>query len=352
MPISRVLALILLTALWGPLGGCDGDTSRSAGGGGPPQLIPKGSLPFNSLGDIWAEGTTIYLAGRFSGSVFIVDASDPDLPVEITRIQGIGFPQDVKVQNGVLYVTNEDGSGIGLRTYDVSNPGSPMLLGELSSPGVGNIHNVFVDGNYAYVASDDTSNLHVIDVTDPSTPTDVAQVPAPPGGRCHDMMARGGVCYGAFLGGGFMVINVVVPASPSPILTHNYPNSFTHNIWPSDDGLHVFTTDENAGGHMKAFDISDPLNVQEVGSYEAKPNIIIHNVIVDGPYAYIAYYVEGLHIVDVSDPTDMRKVASFDTYPGPDSDGFAGAWGVYPFTAPQVYVSDLNTGLYIFEFVP
>ncbi|MCZ6688173.1 MAG: regulator, partial [Planctomycetota bacterium] len=64
-------------------------------------------------------------------------------------------------------------------------------------------------------------------------------------------------------------------------------------------------------------------------------------------------YVEGLHIVDISDPSNITKVANFDTYTCGtcrDSDGFAGAWGVYPFTRPYVYVSDLNSGLYIFTF--
>ena len=335
---------------------CKGSTSSTVG---PTTVTARGSLPFNQLGDIWADGTTIYLAGWFSGNVYIVDASDPDLPVEIARIQNLGLPQDVKVQGGVLYVTNEDSriginSGIGLRTFDVTDPSNPTLLGELNTPGVGNLHNVFVDGNYAYVASNDTLNLHVIDVTNPSTPTDVAQVPAPMGSQCHDMMARNGICYAAFLGGGLGIVDVSDPTSPMPPVFHNYPGSFTHNIWPSDDGMFVFTTDENAGGHLRAFDISNLGNIQEVGSYEAKPNIIIHNVIVDGPYAYIAYYVEGLHVVDISDPTSMKRVGSFDTYAGADTDnaGFAGAWGVYPFTSPYVYVSDLNTGLYIFEFSP
>ncbi|NIW25144.1 MAG: hypothetical protein GWN29_11565, partial [Gammaproteobacteria bacterium] len=44
-------------------------------------------------------------------------------------------------------------------------------------------------------------------------------------------------------------------------------------------------------------------------------------------------------------------MATYDTWPGV-SEGFNGAWGVYPFAASgNIYVSDISSGLYIFRLV-
>ncbi|MCZ6690986.1 MAG: hypothetical protein O7H41_15465, partial [Planctomycetota bacterium] len=308
-PVAALLAALCAC------GGSSGNTAQSriqtsgsairARNTGTPTLQTNGMIPFNTLGDIWAEGTTIYLAGRFAGEVYIVDASNPDVPTLVGTISGLGIPQDVKAQNGILYVTNEAGGPVGLWIYDVSNPAMPMLLGTLTSPGLANIHNVFVDGDYAYVASNATGDVHVLDVRNPAAPMDIARIPKPGGLGVHDMMARGGICYVAFWDRGFTIADVSTPSAPVVLRNHTYPGNRTHSVWPSDDGRHVFTTDELVGGHLKAFDISDLGNIQQVGSYEAIPNIIIHNAVIDGRYAYISYYVEGLHIVDISDPSNI-----------------------------------------------
>ncbi len=57
----------------------------------------------------------------------------------------------------------------------------------------------------------------------------------------------------------------------------------------------------------------------------------------------------GYVILDVSDPTQPRRVADFDTAPNFVGQGFDGAFGVYPFSpSGNIFVSDQQNGLFIF----
>ena len=344
----RALAAVCLGMLLACGGSSSGKKPRAR------VLEPKGTVPFSGTGDIWAEGPIIYVAGRASGSVYVVDASDPDLPVQIHEITGLVYPQDVKVQDGILYATNEaqiigQTPVVGCWIFDVSDPTNALYLGQVDSPGLEACHNAYVDGDHLYLASDVTGQVHIVDVSNPAAPVDVARIP-PQSGSIHDMVTIDGVCYAAFLSGGFAVADVSVPSVPGATTYHDYPNSLTHNIWPTEDGRYVLTTDENTGGHVKIWDIRDLGNIQEVATYSANPVNTVHNVHVRGRYAYVAAYKDGLHIVDISDPTSPVLAGSFDTYSGADGPGFNGAWGVYPFHPPWVYVSDISSGLFVFRF--
>ena len=109
---------------------------------------------------------------------------------------------------------------------------------------------------------------------------------------------------------------------------------------------------------MKIFDISalwdaDPNNNDDitlVSEYISDPEYIAHEPRVRGNYIYVSHYVEGVRIVDISDPSDAVEVGYYDTYLQ-QGNGFAGNWGVWPFfPSGNFIVSDIQSGLYIFRF--
>jgi hypothetical protein len=233
---------------------------------------------------------------------------------------------------------------------DVKDPSSPLLVSEFSHPRATSVHNVWVDTttNHAYLASNTTGAVEIVDVSNPFSPQHVASFVAN-SGDIHDMVVTDGIMYASFLSGGLYLVDVNDPSDPQLLGFIDYPDAFTHNAWPSMDGNYVFTTDEVPGGHMRVWDVRDPGNIHQVASYRAAPpQAIIHNVVTVGNFVHVAYYTEGYRVVDVSDPESPVEVGFYDTFTGP-SNGFNGAWGVYPFSE-FTYVSDIQRGLFVFDF--
>jgi hypothetical protein len=74
---------------------------------------------------------------------------------------------------------------------------------------------------------------------------------------------------------------------------------------------------------------------------------------VDGTRLLIAHYTDGVHLVDVANPTQPRLIAKYDTYPGEAPPPFAGAWGAYIFPGSDLIVaSDMQGGLFVLADVP
>jgi len=126
------------------------------------------------------------------------------------------------------------------------------------------------------------------------------------------------------------------------------PGQFTHNTWANATSTLCATTDETTWGHVTLWDISSPGNIRRLDEWSVGPNTIVHNVYLRGDRAYCSYYTEGFVCLDISDPTNIRLVGSYDTSPFQAGAGYKGAWGCYPF-APSgvVYVTDMEEGFHI-----
>jgi hypothetical protein len=80
---------------------------------------------------------------------------------------------------------------------------------------------------------------------------------------------------------------------------------------------------------------------------------IVHNVFVKGNLAYVAWYADGLKVIDISEPANPQLVGFYDTYPGNPLAQYVGAWGAYPYyPSGKVIVSDMQTGLYVLRYTP
>ena len=65
---------------------------------------------------------------------------------------------------------------------------------------------------------------------------------------------------------------------------------------------------------------------------------------------YISYYVYGIQVLDISDPSNMELAAYYDTYLNESDYIYTGAWGAYPFFgSDNVLISDSVTGLYVVD---
>ncbi len=119
--------------------------------------------------DLAVSGNLLYVAAGDIG-LEVIDVSNPGRPLLVWRVDTPGQASGVAVAGPHVCVA--DGSS-GLQVFDVTNPQSPQLLGSVDTQGVAN--DVAVSGRFAYLA-DGPSGLQVIDITNPASPEIVGGV--------------------------------------------------------------------------------------------------------------------------------------------------------------------------------
>ncbi len=316
------------------------------------QFISNFDYP-QDVADVWGysapDGTELAIVGTFTGTSFVDVSTDPVQPREVAFIPGPESSwREIKTYDHYAYIITEGGGG--LQIVDLLNPKQPVLASTYSAS-FSSAHNLFIsDDGYAYIVGSNVANggLHILNLADPVNPKVAGNWSD---WYVHDLYVSNNIAYAASIFNGSLdFIDVSDKANPRLLASHHYPGAFTHNVWLTDDGKYALTTDETVGGFVNIWNIADLRNIQLVAKYRVNPNHIPHNVYVKGHYAYLSAYVDGVVVLDISDPALPQVVGQYDTYPG-GGGIFAGAWGVYPFGRDDlVFGSDIQTGLYVLRF--
>lgn len=334
--------------------------------------------------DVWGwtdpqNGTEYAIMGRENGTV-IVDISDPENPIYVARVpNGFGLSstwRDMKVDNGHLYVVADFFFSLnhGMQVVDLSRLRSVTSPPETLTPDAvyrqfGIAHNVVIneETDFAYAVGTDTCNggLHMIDISAPLDPQFVGCFSED--GYTHDaqcviydgpdMLYHGSeICF-ASNEDSLTVVDVTDKANPVLLSKATYPQrGYAHQGWLTPDHEYFLLGDEtdeqNFGINTRTliFDVRDLLDARHIGSHFHSTLASDHNLYTLGHFVYEANYLAGLRILDTLDVANgnLTEVAYFDIDPGVDTDGFSGAWSVYPYFASGVLaVSHRETGLYL-----
>lgn len=309
------------------------------------------------LSDVWGyvdeTGIEYGLVGGLD-NFSVVSLEDPTNPIEIFSTLGPEtIWRDIKVWNDHAYITNE--SGQGLLIVDLSPlPESTDLPFHYYEDDWTRAHNLFIDENgvcYIFGADKNEGGALMYDLTqDPENPVYLGMFDQ---WYAHDGMARGDTLYmGHIWEGTFSVVDVSDKANPVVLATQSTSFNFTHNVWVSDDGNYLFTTDEIAGAFIGSYDISDLENIEHLDDWQSTPgsHVIPHNSHVYGDFLVTSYYADGLSILDISNPSNLVEVAQYDESVNYGGSGFNGAWGAYPYLpSGLVLVTDIEEGLFVFD---
>jgi choice-of-anchor B domain-containing protein len=302
-----------------------------------------------------ANGREYALVGEKEG-VTIVDVTNPNSPVIFQQIPGPSSPwREIKMYRNYAYITTE-AAGSGLQIVDLSPlmslarmPATVSVYrgGDSILTEIRNIHALHIDtakgfaylfgGNSIITPLDGSPVINtggvavVLDIkTNPLSPRYVGRSV---GNYIHDGYVRGDTLYaGNIYQGYFSIIDFRDKKNPIVLNTQRTPTAFNHNDWLSDDSKTLFTTDENTGSYLAAYDVSDPYNIKYLDKIRtvAEGTAIVHNTHIINDFAVTSWYTEGVTIVDAHRPQNLIQVAQYDTYTGQGT-GFAGCWGVYPY---------------------
>ena len=306
-------------------------------------------LSYDSEGsDIWgwrntSTGVEYALVGLNTG-FSVVELSNPQNPTEVFFIPGANTTwRDIKTWENYAYVTNEGGDG--LLIVDLNDLTGQTYVNFTNY--FNTAHNIYMDENgVAYIFGTDVGNGGVIFLDVTTNPMNPTYLGTWDDYYIHDGMARGDTLWaGCIYQGEFYAVDVSNKTNPQVLGHHPTPNQFTHNIWVSDDGDFVFTTDEQADSYIGAYDITDMNNIQEVDRIQSNPesNSIPHNTHVDGNFLVTSWYRDGTVVHDATFPNNLVEVANYDSYAG-SGNGFDGCWGTFPYLPSGLIISsDINS---------
>lgn len=269
-------------------------------------------IPAKGSPSIWTElkvyKTYAYVVKDSSNNgIQIIDLSKlPDSASLVTTV--MDYPQ-----NHTLWIDEEralmftvGGSNTSVTVWSLAEPTKPKIISTFNKGTY--VHDMYVQGNRAYLAEITSKSFSIYDITDVTNPK--------------------------------MITRVRDPKAPSI--------SF-HNAWTTEDGKYLVTTEETSKRTVKIWDLKDETKPVLVSEYLG-PNNLAHNVRIKGKYMHIAHYGGGYRVVDISDITKPVEVAFHDP-DGMSTGGFVQVWDVFPFfKSGKVIVSSMDGGLFVTKF--
>lgn len=340
----------------------------------------------SNYNDVWgfrhSNGIEYAILGSNCGIV-IYQLSGGGAATKIKSIAGVtSIWRDIKNYGDFVYVVTDQGQTFdGLMVVDMTTPTNSGITSSLYKPTIADMgapngslqldraHNLYIDEDgYIYLAGASGSpagngvgqqsinggGILILDADqDPSNPPLVGMGPSI---YAHDVFVRNDMMFTSEIYlGQFSIYSLTktsLGVSYSAQGAKTTEKLFTHNAWTNDDNSIVLTTDEKTGAAIEAFDISNPGSITKVGSYlpagTADGDEIPHNVHVQGNFAIVSHYSEGVKVINISDPSNLVEVGAYDTNAG--TSGFAGCWGAYPFLpSGLVLASDRDNGLFVFN---
>lgn len=315
-----------------------------------------------------ADGKRVYLS-YWDAGVIVLDIADPSAPQVIAWLRyppgEEGETHSVAEAAGGRYllVADEDGifgppPGLHLRVDTASGPLEPfaceaLFSGSLNAAGR-------VSGNVV-AAGSGCPGAALADVR--------GQVALLDAGGCtaHDQAGRA-LAAGATavivaaegdaiaLGGG--------RALDGPVVMVGAADAAALRAALANGPLPLTLPSERHSGGVRIFDLADLAAPRQLAEFQSPGSTAFprpsngdytaHNPEVVGDLAFISWYTDGLRVVDISDPTAPREVASY--VPPPARNPLRASfpdqtldWGVY-ISGDIVLLSDINSGLHVLRW--
>ncbi len=330
----------------------------------------------NIYNEVWGfeiNGNEYAVIGSTEGTHFI-NVTNPENAKEDFFIQGAShgphiIHRDYHDFKGYLYAVSDEDTGVdksSLQIIDLTKLPEEIEVVYDSRDRIRKAHNIFIDSSesrlYACAVKngdDPYSPLRIYDISDPINPTllesyknGIAGVSI---GHVHDTYVKNNIAYLNAGFDGLLIVDFSDVSNPiilSHLLGTDYPESgYNHSGWLSQDGNYYYFADETWGTKMKVYDVSDPTNILLVATFDAgneSPFSIPHNQIVSCDYLFTSYYYDGLQVFNIQDPTNPIRILFYPTTTKTPTSSYEGAWGVYPFLpSGNILVSDMQNGLFI-----
>lgn len=336
------------------------------------------------------HGTFGACPGCGAGKMYAWDVTDPAHPrlTDSVSVDALTINKVAVNAAGTLAVLTREGAPSrrnGIVVLDLKDPAHPRKVGEYWETLTGGAHNVWIDGDKAYVVDQGGSELAIIDLAMPNDPVQVGRwgMPNSPDRFLQDVSVKDGLAYLSYWNDGLVILDVGngmregTARRPKLVGQYRYRVEWrgarygnTAYAFPYTNAAgnkYVFVGDQimprdanlgqkfDTGGYIHILDVSDPASPREVAAYSA-PASGVHSFWIQNDTMYVAAWTGGVRAVDVSGRLSGdirgREIAAFATTDAQAAvRDFPFAWAAVPHNG-LVYASDFNSGLWITRLVP
>jgi Tfp pilus assembly protein PilV len=243
-----------------------------------------GSLSLSGIpNNIFVSGNYAYVSSsNNSQELQIINISNPELPSVEGSFDAAGNSdgRGIYVLDNIAYLGKVSQTGADFFTINISNPSAPTLVGSLDL--AANTNEIYVLGNYAYVASShNNQELQVISVINPASLSLVGSYDPAGNTDAFTVSGQGNFVY---LGRGNVLyaINVSTPAIPSlsgSIGTPGIVHDISLNL--AGSGSYLFVTNGSANQEFQVYNITNPSSLSVFGTFDPPGNSILYGVAYD-----------------------------------------------------------------------
>lgn len=304
--------------------------------GTPAAIVQLGSYEIGAdVQDIEVNVTSAYLAtSSDTKELIILDITTPSTISEedFYDATGISDAFNVAYSNNTAYLVRDNGAtdpdfhilnvDSSLASTDWTNPQS---VGFSDISGTEDANSIFKIGNYIYEVTDEKAGalaeFYIYDVSIPSAPSLVGSLNI--GASVNDVYVVGNYAYLATTNNSeeLVVVDISVPATPVQVGSYDTPNR--------DDAYTVFAvgstvyigTDRQNSAEFYVLNASNPASITQSGSYEVGDHV--NEIFVSGNYAYIASASNSKEfiILNISNAASITEEDSYNISGNTDAEG-------------------------------
>ncbi len=286
---------------------------------------------------IFKKGDFAYLVSKYEG-VYIVDVKNPKKPSFVSFLEIDDFLLDLVFYKGYLFVS---GGKYGINIIDVKDVKNPKLIGKVDEERDG--VKLFIYENYLFSVND-SQGIDIYDIKNPKEPSFITHIETEM--ALSRVFVKGDKLYVAAEEEGILIYDIKDISNPS-LIRSLYLGENAKDIAVSGDFAYVAVFDEGVkkvdlkslkvvenlkldskavrvlvkDGYLFVADTYAGVKVLDISKKEMK--IVgflgggeVNDLFIDGELLYVADGIEGLDIVDISNPVTKGVVSVVDIEKG------------------------------------
>jgi len=237
-----------------------------------------------------------YLSNSRSG-LRVIQTAQPRLPRIVSTIPATQSANFSSVSGNTLYMADSTR----FRTYDISDPSKPLLLGSLAMNDI--IESFLIQGNYAYLANF-TFGVQSVDISKPKTPLLKGSAFSPSIlGLASDIDLDQGIAYVANVSAGLWIVDFHNPLFPFTISTLEQFTAAS-NIKKSQHRIYM----TNGSSGVEVIDVSVPADPIPIVTMNYN-NELLNGIDIEYPFLYTAVDYQGVWINYLSPDGEIIPIA-------------------------------------------